>query len=80
MAYRQLAARCGRRADRMSQGRLDDGADFLFDAFTLDVYVEVVNATMSRMVYGLNQNPATGALNEYSLRLFLPSIGARGEI
>jgi hypothetical protein len=35
---------------------------------------------MNRMVYGLNQDPATGALNEYSLRLFLPSIGVRGEI
>jgi hypothetical protein len=53
---------------------------FLFDIFTLDIYVEVVNATLSRMVYGLNQDPATGAVNEYSLRLFLPSVGVRCEL
>jgi hypothetical protein len=53
---------------------------FLFDAFTLDVYVAAVNATMHRMVYGLNQDPATGAVNQYSLRLFLPSLGVRGEL
>jgi hypothetical protein len=53
---------------------------FLFDSFTLDVYAEVVNTTMSRMVYGLNQDPATGAVNQYSLRLFLPSLGLRGQM
>jgi len=53
---------------------------FLFDAFTLDVYAEVVNATMNRMVYGLTQDPSTGAINQYSLRLFLPSVGVRGEL
>ena len=53
---------------------------FLFDAFTLDVYVEVVNATANRMVYGLNQNPTTGAVEQYSLRLFLPSLGVRGQM
>jgi hypothetical protein len=52
----------------------------LFDSFTLDVYAEVVNTTMSRMVYGLNQDPATGAVKEYSLRLFLPSLGVRGQM
>ena len=52
----------------------------LFDAFTLDVYVELVNATDNRMVYGLNQDPSTGAINQYSLRVFLPSLGVRGEL
>ena len=52
----------------------------LFDAFTLDVYAEVVNATANRMVYGLKQDEATGAIDEYSLRLFLPSVGVRGEL
>jgi len=53
---------------------------FLFDAFTLDLYAEVVNATAHRMVYGLRQDPATGAIEQYSLRLFLPSIGVRAEL
>jgi hypothetical protein len=53
---------------------------FLFDTFTLDVYVEAVNATANRMVYGLNQDETTGAINQYSLRLFLPSVGVRGEL
>jgi hypothetical protein len=52
----------------------------LFDAFTLDVYVEVVNATGNRMVYGLNQDPSTGEVNQYSLRVFLPALGIRGEL
>ena len=46
----------------------------LFDAFTLDLYAEVVNTTMTRMVYGLRQDPATGERHEYSLRL-LPALG-----
>jgi hypothetical protein len=32
------------------------------------------------MVYGLKQDEATGAIDEYSLRLFLPSVGVRGEL
>jgi hypothetical protein len=52
----------------------------LFDSFTLDVYAEVVNATANRMVYRLTRDPATGAMDEYSLRIFLPSIGVRGEL
>ena len=53
---------------------------FLFDAFTLDVYVEAVNTTMSRMVYGLKQDEFTGETSQYSLRLFLPSLGVRGRL
>lgn len=51
----------------------------LFDAFTLNVYVELVNAMLSREVYQLDQQP-TGELSERSLRIVLPSIGIRGEL
>lgn len=53
---------------------------FLFDAFSLHVYAEVVNTTMTRQVYGLGQDEATGALEQYSLRLLLPSVGLRAEL
>jgi hypothetical protein len=52
----------------------------LFDSFSLDIYAELVNATMSRQVYGLNQDAATGAISQYSLRIILPSIGIRAEL
>jgi len=52
----------------------------LFNSFTLGIYAEVVNATANRMVYRLTRDPATGAMEEYGLRVFLPSIGVRGEI
>jgi hypothetical protein len=51
----------------------------LFDAFTLNVYVELVNATLSREVYELDQQP-TGDLSQRSLRVVLPAIGIRGEL
>jgi hypothetical protein len=51
----------------------------LFDAFTLNVYVELVNATLSREVYELDQQP-TGELSQRSLRVVLPAIGIRGEL
>jgi hypothetical protein len=51
----------------------------LFDAFTLNVYFELVNATRSREVYQLDQQP-TGELSERSLRIVLPSLGIRGEL
>jgi len=51
----------------------------LFDAFTLSVYFELVNATLSREVYQLDQQP-TGELSERSLRIVLPSLGVRGEL
>ena len=51
----------------------------LFDAFTLNVYFELVNATLSREVYQLDQQP-TGELSERSLRIVLPSLGVRGEL
>lgn len=42
---------------------------YVFDRFILDVYAELVNATMTRQVYSPNQ----------SIRLILPSLGVRGE-
>ena len=53
---------------------------FLFDTFTLDVYLELVNATLTREVYQLDQDRLTGALTERSLRVVLPSLGIRGEM
>jgi hypothetical protein len=51
----------------------------LFDAFTLNVYLELVNATLSRQVYQLDQQPS-GELSQQSLRVVLPSLGIRGEL
>ena len=44
-----------------------------------NVYFELVNATLSREVYQLDQQP-TGELSERSLRIVLPSLGVRGEL
>ena len=51
----------------------------LFDALTLHVYFELVNATLSREVYQLDQQPS-GDLSDRSLRIVLPSLGVRGEL
>jgi hypothetical protein len=52
---------------------------FLFNTFTLHVYLEVVNATLTRETYQLMQAPG-GTLRERSMRVFLPSLGVRGEL
>jgi hypothetical protein len=51
---------------------------FVFDRFLLNFYVELVNASLSRQVYAVNQS-FDGRLEELSFRLVLPSIGVRGE-
>ena len=51
----------------------------LFNAFTLSVFVELVNATLSREVYGLDQQPS-GEVSQRSFRIPLPSLGIRGEM
>ena len=51
-----------------------------FDAFTLDVYLEIVNTTATRTVLGLEQNPFSGQITEESYRIVLPSLGIRGEL
>jgi hypothetical protein len=58
--------------------QLDLRADrrFVFDAFTLELYVELVNATLSREVFALQQSPTGSAT---SFRIVLPSIGVHGE-
>ena len=53
---------------------------YLFDAFTLHLYAEIVNASMRRTVISLEQNPLTNEVSENSYRIVLPSIGIRGEL
>lgn len=53
---------------------------FVFDAFTLHAYAEIVNGTMSRTVLSLEQDPTTNNVSENSYRIVLPSLGIRGEI
>ena len=52
---------------------------FLFNAFTLRVYLEVVNATLKRETYAVTREP-DGTRTEHTLRIFLPSLGVRGEL
>ncbi len=52
----------------------------VFDAFTVDVYLEIVNATGTRTVLGLDQDPVTGQTTENSYRIVLPSLGIRAEL
>jgi hypothetical protein len=53
---------------------------FLFNSFTLNLYAEVVNATATRQVYGVQQDRLSGTLSQQSMRLVLPSLGIRGEL
>jgi TonB dependent receptor-like, beta-barrel len=50
----------------------------VYDRFILNVYVELVNATLSRQVYSVDETPS-GQVRENSFRIVLPSIGVRGE-
>jgi hypothetical protein len=52
---------------------------FLFNTFTLHVYLEVVNATLNRETINLWQAPGE-AVNSTTIRVFLPSLGVRGEL
>ena len=55
----------------------------LFDAFTLDLYLEVVNATATREVFELDRQSSiqqpSGVVSGKSYRLVLPSLGVHGE-
>jgi hypothetical protein len=51
----------------------------IFDSFTLDLYLEIANATLTREVFRIDRE-ASGALTERSYRIVLPSLGIRGEI
>jgi hypothetical protein len=60
--------------------QLDLRADrrFVFDAYILEAYVELANATLTRQVYGLG--PGDGVTrNQNSFRLVIPSLGVHGE-
>jgi hypothetical protein len=52
----------------------------LYDKFRLDVYVELVNATLSRQVTSLTQDAPNTAPRDDSFRVVLPSIGIHGEL
>jgi hypothetical protein len=52
----------------------------LFEWLTLHVYLEIVNATLTRAVLGLTQDPQSKEISQESYRLVLPSLGIRGEI
>lgn len=51
---------------------------WVFDAFTLEGYVELVNATLTRQVLTLNETP-NGVVAQDSFRIVLPSIGLHAE-
>jgi hypothetical protein len=51
---------------------------FIFDKFIMDVYLELVNSTLSREVYDVKRQ-STGALGESYYRLVLPSAGVHIE-
>jgi hypothetical protein len=49
-----------------------------YNRFTLNLYAELVNATLDPQVYAFSQGD-NGALSEKSYKIVLPSIGARAE-
>jgi hypothetical protein len=52
---------------------------FVFEKYTLEAYVELVNATLSRQTFDLT-NPGPGSSTQAnSFRIVLPSIGVHGE-
>ena len=53
---------------------------FPFDKFALEVYMELVNATLNPQVVGLTQESPDRPLRETSFRIVLPSIGVRAEL
>jgi hypothetical protein len=60
--------------------QLDLRADkrFIFDAFVLDAYIELVNSTLSREVFDVKRQ-SSGAITENYYRLVLPSVGVHVE-
>jgi len=49
-----------------------------YDRFTLNLYAELVNATLDPQVYAFSQGN-NGAISEKTYKIVLPSIGARAE-
>jgi hypothetical protein len=60
--------------------QLDLRADkrFILDNYVLDVYIELVNSTLSREVFDIKRN-SSGAIDESYYRLVLPSAGVHIE-
>jgi hypothetical protein len=50
---------------------------FVFDSFTLDLYLETVNTTANQQVVTLRRTPV--GLQHEGFRIVLPSLGVRGE-
>ena len=55
----------------------------LFDAFTLDVFLEAVNCTATRQVFELDRQSTisqpSGVVSGKSYRIVLPSLGIHGD-
>ena len=51
---------------------------FIFDRFAVDVYLELVNATLNRQVFELRQS-SSGQSSETRYRVILPSLGVHAE-
>lgn len=51
---------------------------WVFDAWVLDGYIELVNTTLTREVYDIKR-ASDGTLDQYSFRIVLPSIGVHAE-
>jgi hypothetical protein len=51
---------------------------FVLDRFTLDLYLELVNVTLTRQVAGLRRTAA--GMEQEGFRIVLPSLGVRAEL
>jgi hypothetical protein len=52
---------------------------FLFDSATVDLYIELVNSTLTTQVVDLYRDTGAGPIREDGFRLVLPSLGVRVE-
>jgi hypothetical protein len=52
---------------------------FLFDSATVDLYIELVNSTLTTQVIDLYRDGGSGPIREDGYRLVLPSLGVRVE-
>jgi hypothetical protein len=50
---------------------------FVFERWSMDAYIELVNATLTRQVVDLQAT--RGGIEEESFRIVLPSVGVRAE-
>jgi hypothetical protein len=61
--------------------QIDVRADrrFVFEKYTMEIYVELVNATLSRQTFSFSQVGPADPMRPDSFRLVLPSIGVHAE-